>query len=155
MKNLYKDLANMHAGGNMSEQCTTGPISSISSDGKIVNVQTFSTGESRSNYNMTPYGISSGPKKGMLAQVIINDNDNTTVVGVQDSGKPDAAPGEVILYAAGGQKIDLKPDGSIIITGGQTTITCSQMNVTCSQMNVDSQVAVNGGMTVNGVKVGG
>lgn len=130
----------MTGNDELSKSNLIGSVSSMSADGRTANVQTFGDGETRNNRNMTPYGISSSPLRGMQAQVMINDNDNTSVVGVFDKDKPKVLPGETIVYSMGGSTIYLKRNGDIDITCGSGLI----------QMKPDGSISLTGTVTVNG-----
>jgi len=93
-----------------------GKISSITKDGKTLNIQNLLDGEIRDLSVMSPYGISSSGIDGISSQIIMNDNENNVVVGVYDKSKPTTKPGEIIIYSKFGQKIELKTDGEIKLT---------------------------------------
>lgn len=90
--------------------------SAIGIDGKSINGQESFDGEVRPMKIMLPYGISSTALDGLQMQIMVNDNDNASSVGVFDPNRPYVAPGELRLYSAYGSMISLSADGSIIVS---------------------------------------
>ena len=76
-----------------------------------------------SSASLQPYGLASGTPIGSPAIVLnCDDNKQVLIAGSKDDA-PKAEIGEIIIYAEGGQKITLDPQGNIAITGaGLVTI---------------------------------
>lgn len=87
-----------------------------------LNIQNTVGCEVRDVKVIAPYGISSCPKSGLFAQMIINDDANNTCVGVHNPSAPVAQPGEIILYSSGGAYIKLGADGVVTISGTRINI---------------------------------
>ena len=101
-----------------SDKSTTiGVASSIGGDGQTINGQNFVDGEVRDLNIALPYGISSSGISGVRVQIITNDNQNNTAVGVIDKKRPNVKPGCLILYDKSGTRIILNGDGSISLNG--------------------------------------
>lgn len=103
-----------------------GRISSVSSDGKIIHAEAESGGEVRDMKSILPYGISSSPLDNMMTQIIMNGNNYNSAMGVYDSNRPPALPGEIIIYnnnttikldKEGNIKIDIDNGNKVSING--------------------------------------
>lgn len=91
-------------------------ISSVFTGGHNANIMSTNNSEDKNMKIMMPYGIASFPYKGMQAQVIYNDGNNT-IVGVFDENRPPTELGDVIIYNKSGSYIKLDADGNISING--------------------------------------
>lgn len=109
VSNINREMRNMY-------NTFVGVISSVSGNGKTINAEVNNSSEMRDMKMMTPYGISSSPVDGVLAQIVINNNQHNSVVGIYDDNKPDVVPGEVIIYNNYGTKITMGTDGNIAIS---------------------------------------
>lgn len=85
--------------------------------------------------SLQQFGFASAPKAGArVALVHLAGNPTKGVIIATDDPRyrPAPAPGETILYAATGQTIHLKADGSVHVTpvAGQPTVIDSDLHVT-------------------------
>lgn len=69
---------------------------------------------------MQQRGLVSMPEAGDVAMVAQVD-DLAVVVATDSKHRPDAGPGETVLYASETTYVRLKPDGTVHIQGGSTT----------------------------------
>lgn len=147
MRSIGRALS--RSGTGSKQDGYVGPIASVDKDGKSMNVNNLSASQLRNLMNMSPYGISSCPTVGMKAQVIVNDYNNNTVVGVYDKDKPKANPGETILYSIGGAFIVLDKYGNIIVRTNEAIIGI-QPN---GSISINGNVDINGSLKINGVPI--
>lgn len=98
-------------------------ISAVVSGGKTINAITQSNSERRDLLNVLPYGISSAPTNGLLAQIVVNDSGGrSSVIGVYDNGRPTVNAGEIVIYTAFNSRIEMKSDGKIILKTATKTV---------------------------------
>lgn len=100
-----------------------GKITSIGVGGKSINIQNVYDGEIRDASIVSPYGISSSSYGNISAQSIVNDFDNSVIVGVYDQNKPDVQPGELILYNKGKTRVILDINDNLTLTNGKVSMT--------------------------------
>ena len=151
--NIVRTMKNSQNKERSTPNTFLGVLSSVSRNGKRANIKTFHSGEFRDLSIMSPYGISSYPMTGVTTQVIVNDNNNNTMVGVNDTNRPEVSYGEVMLYSAGNSTIYIKRDGSIEIHNnngmdinmdGNGNIFIGKYGVSIS-INNDNSIKVSGG----------
>lgn len=114
-----KDIASLvrHIERPTERNTAMGVASSIGGDGQVINGQSSKDGEIRDLNIALPYGISSSGISGVRVQIITNDNQNNTAVGVIDKKRPKVNPGCLILYDKSGTRLVLNGDGSISLYG--------------------------------------
>lgn len=119
-KDFVRSLKNMER--PIQRNTTMGVASSIGGDGQVINGQHFSDGEVRDLHVALPYGISSSGVDGIRIQIITNDNQNNTVVGVIDVNRPKVKSGCITIYDKSGSRISLNGDGTIDINAREVNI---------------------------------
>ena len=139
------DKAMVKAGGSNKIGGYCGPLASTDNDGHIANVNNLSNSQIDGQL-MMPYGVSSKPKKGIMAQVVVNGDDSNAVVGVYDSKRPKVKTGEVCLYSSGNAKVYLTKDGDISIKSGSSSISMDKNG----NININGTVNITGSLKVNG-----
>jgi phage gp45-like len=138
MVNIGRTLSS--AGVEHRRESYIGPVATSGNGGRLINVNNLNNSQLRDLMNMSPYGISSRPKAGVKAQVIVNDNNNNTVVGIYDNSRPSVEPGEIALYSVGNALIYLTKDGIIMIRTSEATI----------GIQPDGNIEINGNVNING-----
>lgn len=111
--NIAKDIKQIQNYLRSINVGNIGDIASVSARGKSLHIRNYAGNELRNVPVVGPYGLASSGTDGLLAQVLHNDNDTYSVLGVIDTGRPDVAPGEVVLYSTFGQRILFGKDGDI------------------------------------------
>ena len=97
-----------------------GPVTSTDKGGHSANMSNLYNAQVRDAKTVMPYGISSRPTSGMKAQAVVNDNSDSTIVGVFDPNRPQVGVGEICLYSSSNARVYLKADGTVDISGNVT-----------------------------------
>jgi hypothetical protein len=133
---------------------SVGIASSIAGDGKAINGQNYSDGETRDLHFALPYGISSSGMDGIRIQIITNDNQNNVVVGVIDKNRPKVRSGCITIYDKSGSTITLDGDGGIAISNkfNSNVILSKDGDITINAKNINingDNVKISGNTTIN------
>lgn len=141
MKNMTKAISYVKHGFENLRSATLDRITSIASNGRSANTETYNNSELRELRIVLPYGISSSALDGMVVQVIVNEeNENDTIVGVIDGNRPSVKSGEVIIYSRFGSQIELLQDGNINIISDKhvSVISDKHVSVNCKTASISA-----------------
>lgn len=101
-----------------------GKVSTIGEGGRSISITNMNNSQLRNTVPIMPYGISSSPKPGLMAYVLVaQDCSKDGIVGVYDPNKPICSPGECIMYSAEGAMVK-----------------CSGKNVTINKRNILKEI---------------
>lgn len=124
-----------------------GPLASTNSGGKDANVNNLYNSQIRAK-SIMPYGISSRPCGGLKAQTIVNDNSDSTMVGVYDPNRPNVGVGEICIYSMGECSIYLSADGKVTVRSHSNIVEVGSSDITIrsgGNVNIDcNSLMING-----------